>query len=250
MTSLSNFTHSSFLIYQELAKLGPPFFSYNNNGILALRSGIKNPYFNFLLIKDENTHFWNKAIHFFDCPFECTFERNNRFFIKICESLGLTFGENTTSMELCLETFHLQPAIDQNISIQHVKNEADIRQWINITALGFRLSKSYIKDFFYPIFKSHNKKFKFSICFFNQVPSTASLFFLDPPYSTIFSLATRPQFRNQGLAHKLLTEEFISIRNKGILNCTVQASSQGNTLYKKLGFQENQELSTYILMPI
>jgi len=175
--SLNDFTYSSFLIYQELAKIGHPFVAYNNKDIWALRSGIKNPYFNFLLIKNESTSYWSEAINFFDCPFECTFERDNHFFIERCESLGLTFGENSAGMELHLETFHFQSSTDNNISIQQVKNEVDIRQWINITALGFRLSKSHIKDFFYPIFKSHNKKFKFSICFFNQIPSAASVFF-------------------------------------------------------------------------
>jgi len=47
---LDPFTHSSLLIYQALSELGPPFVSYEDENMWAMRSGIENPYFNFLLI--------------------------------------------------------------------------------------------------------------------------------------------------------------------------------------------------------
>jgi len=85
--------------------------------------------------------------------------------------------------------------------------------------------------------------------FFQSNPFGSKRIFLDPPYSTIFSLATRPQFRKKGLAHHLLKQELTCIKNRGILNCVVQSSSQGKNLYKKLKFQETKELSTYIFIP-
>ena len=248
--SEEDLTVSSLQIYRTIAKLGNQFSFYSDKGFWALKTSIKNPYFNFLLIKNEKHLSLESAVNFFDpFPFECTFDSTNQFLIKQCKTFGLIFAESTLRMSLNLLDALIKIPINTNASTQQVKSETEMRQWINITALSFRLSTSYIKDFFYPIFLSSHKNFKFSLCFYNGMPSAASSLFIRPPYSTIFSLATRPQFRKKGLASQLLQEELSFIKSIGILHCTVQAALLGKNIYKKLGFQATQELTTYIFLP-
>ncbi|OJW51120.1 MAG: hypothetical protein BGO67_12385 [Alphaproteobacteria bacterium 41-28] len=247
---LNDSTGFSRLIYQEFADLGGAFLSYENSNLWALKSGIENPYFNFLLIKNQNSFECEKAVSFFESlPFECTIERNNLFLIQKLKEDGLTFGENTTRMILNLNDFDINSLPTPKISIKEAKSETDIRHWINVTALSFRLSKSYIKKFFYPLFISSHKKFKVSLCFFENVPVAASLLFLAPPYATIFALSTRPQFRKLGLAYHLLQRELTIAKDMNVLHCTVQATSLGQAVYKRLGFNVTQELTTFIFEP-
>src|SRR5690606_19403104 len=119
----------------------------------------------------------------------------------------------------------------------------------NITALGFRLSKKYIKDFFIPIYASNDKNFRFSLYVLNNMPVAACLVFLSPPHSSIFSLATLPKFRNKGIAFSLLQHELSFAKNENVSKCAVQATPLGKNVYKMLGFEEILELSTYIFLP-
>lgn len=247
---LDPFTHSSLPLLKSLSEQGVPFTAYENESLWALKSGIGNPYFNFLLIKENSSSSIEEALNFFDpLPFECTFASNDKNRLDQCEKLGLILGEKTVGMRLCLENF--ENTLNQNkiISVHQVNNESDLRQWINITSLGFKLSRNYIKAFAYPILSTGNKKFHFALGFVNGLPAATSLVFLDPPYASVFSLVTLPRYRKMELAPYLLQESLSLAKEMNITSCTVESYTFTKKEYEKMGFQETQELLTYISVP-
>jgi len=201
-------------------------------------------------IKEGTSPPIEKAINFFDhLPFECTFDSKNKNLINDCERLGLTFGEKTVGMHLNLNNFKNALRQNKSVSIQKVNNECHLRQWVNITSLGFKLSKNYIKAFIYPIFSSGNKKFHFSLGLVNDLPAAASLVFLDPPLASVFSLVTLPRYREMGLVPYLLQESLSLAKTMNITDCMAQDYIFTKKGYEKMGFQETQELSTYVYIP-
>jgi hypothetical protein len=146
------FTHSSYLIYQALSELKQPYISHHGKDQWALKSGVDNPYFNFLLLKENSDSSLEKAKNFFGpLPFECTFDKRKKDLINKCVNLGFVFGENTTGFVLNFEDFKDEPLLHKDVIIQSVNNESHIKNWCNIVSLCFGLSKNYIKSFFLSI---------------------------------------------------------------------------------------------------
>ncbi len=244
------FIHSSFLIYQALSELKNPFVFHEDENQWALKSGVENPYFNFLVLKESSDSSFEKAKNFFDSlPFECTFNSRDKDLIDKCVNSEFIFGEDITGFVLDFEDFNDEFAPHKDIVIQRVNSDSLIKNWNNVVALCFGLSKNYVKSFFYPLYASGHPQFNFSLGFLNGLPATASLIFVNPPVSSIFCLATLPRFRNKGITSSLLQEELSLARMKKALTCTVQASFLGKTIYKKLGFKKEKELATYIYLP-
>lgn len=250
MTSplLDPFTHSSLLIYRTLSEIGNPFISSENNSYFALKSGILNPYFNFFLIKEARPSVEQAFPFFADIPFEITFERKDSTLVDECKKAGLKHGEDTTGLILHMNEFISKEINEENILIECVESTRSFEKWCNITALGFKLSKEFIKEFFLPVLLSNTKNFKFLLCYHNGIPASAILLFLKPPYASIFSLATRSKFQALGIASFLLRETLAFAKERKVLQTTVQASAEGKSVYKKIGFQEVCELSTYLLV--
>lgn len=73
------------------------------------------------------------------------------------------------------------------------------------------------------------------MCFYNICPS---LFNLDGKIALITDMYTVPEYRNKGLAYKLLNNIMEHAKKMGYTKVTLNATESGRRLYEKYGFKD------------
>lgn len=162
----------------------------------------------------------------------------------------LTFDEHALHSTLLEEVPGLYFNLEKNLPpaiisplliINEVSAKDNLSTWVQAIREGFPTAdagEAYRKlnaDLLtHPEKKSRLKHF---IAFYEGQLATAATLFLSPSGVMLHNLATRNDFRKQGLGTALTLHMMHIAKKLGHRNCFLDSSSEGLNLYQKLGFK-------------
>lgn len=130
-----------------------------------------------------------------------------------------------------------------NFTVEIVNNEESLRQWSKTVSKVFNLKI----DFDLIKFLSSESEVKLYLANFKGETVSTLMLFLSSGVAGLHAVSTLPEYRSKGFALRIsgaaLTDAFKIGYNVGVL----QASSLGEKVYRKLGFQKYCDIISYTL---
>jgi GNAT superfamily N-acetyltransferase len=170
---------------------------------------------------------------------------------KVYETLlahGLTFRESfATEMAINLSSLPKALPIHPDLKIIQVVDECTLRQWIQVACIGFRIDEKFEKvwhDFF--VDAIFNPQFRTYLALLDGKPVGTSQLFLSEGVAGIYNVTCIPEARGRGIGSAVTLAPLREARRMGYRVGVLQASKQGYSVYRRLGFQEFGKLSVYL----
>jgi len=161
---------------------------------------------------------------------------------------GLTFKESfATEMAVDLSQLPMDLPPHPGLRIVPVEDECTLRQWIHIASVGFRISEKFEKvwyDFF--IDSIFIPQFRTYLALLNGKPVGTSQLFLSEGVAGIYNVTCLPEARGLGIGSAVTLAPLLDAREMGYRIGILQASKQGYSVYRRLGFQDFGNLSLYL----
>ena len=128
-----------------------------------------------------------------------------------------------------------------NLDIKHIKSKEDVLRWIDIASKSFRyeIDKNVISK----IVK--NKDISLLLGYKNGVAVTTALLYENSSVIGVHMVGVPKEYRKQGIAQNMMNKIINFSKQKNIHIMTLQASTLGLGIYKRLGFRENFILKNY-----
>jgi GNAT superfamily N-acetyltransferase len=147
-------------------------------------------------------------------------------------------------MSLNLKT-HNPVLHSYDIDVRKVDTPQLFQQWLPTAAEGLEIDSQAIEDFVVPLIKEAGT-IPF-LAFDKGEPAATSMVYCDHNTSTagLYFLCTRPAFRKKGLGSAVTEACLQTAKHAGIIHAVLYASSMGQSMYEKLGFQTSQMLYEY-----
>ena len=146
-------------------------------------------------------------------------------------------------MALNLSKLKLSTKVNTNLIVKKVKNEEELRNWSKIVSEVFHIKVDndlleYLRV---------QSEVAFYIGFYNNICVSALLLYLIPEVAGLHAVSTLPDYRNNNFALTMSNKALLDARTLGYEYGVLQASSMGQFVYKKLGFEKYCDIITYSL---
>ena len=198
------------------------------------------------LIKDALTHFKSLNIKSLSWLIQEQVQQNQ---IKTqLEAQGLTFRESfATEMAVDLMCLPAKAQAPNSLQIVPVENGATLRKWIHVASIGFGVSHD-VENVWYDFFEtvSWERPFYTYLAFLNGEPVGTSQLFTSAGVAGIYNVTCLPQARGQGIGAAITLAPLLDACEMGYRVGVLQASSMGNKVYQRLGFEDFGKLSVYL----
>ncbi|RPI01183.1 MAG: N-acetyltransferase [Ignavibacteriae bacterium] len=170
---------------------------------------------------------------------------------KINEALlahGLTFRDSfATEMAVDLSLLPDDPPTHPDLRIVPVDDEYALKQWIHGACIGFRINEKFEKvwyDFF--VGAIFNPQFRTYLALLDGKPVGTSQLFLSEGVAGIYNVSCIPEARGQGIGSAITLAPLLEARRMRYRIGILQASQQGYSVYRRLGFQDFGNLSLHL----
>jgi GNAT superfamily N-acetyltransferase len=161
---------------------------------------------------------------------------------------GLTFRESyATEMAVNLSTLPEEQPIHPDLRIVPVVDGYALRQWIHVASIGFKIGEKFEQvwyDFFVDAIFS--PQFRTYLALLDGKPVGTSQLFLSEGVAGIYNVTCIPEVRGQGIGSAVTLAPLLKARELGYRIGILQASKQGYSVYRRLGFQDFGNLSLYL----
>lgn len=135
-------------------------------------------------------------------------------------------------------------SIDRNdLIIEKVDNETSLNQWSKIVSLVFGLNV----DFDFLKFICLQEQVQFYLGKFEGNSVSTLMLYLSSGVAGLHAVSTLPNYRNKGFGLTISHDALIDAFNMGYRVGVLQASSLGERVYRKLGFQKYCDIISYSL---
>ncbi len=141
------------------------------------------------------------------------------------------------------------PPLPHGLTVQHVSDVETLWEW----CLAFKLASgtsSTVSETLFRIEASlgpgQNPARRLYIGFMREKPVATSLVFLGAGVAGLYSVATTPELRQQGIGRAMTLVPLLEARAMGYRIGTLHATEMGLRVYHRLGFQEYCRLSRYL----
>jgi len=135
-------------------------------------------------------------------------------------------------------------AIDRNdLIVEKVDNETSLKQWSEIVSLVFGLNV----DFDFLRFMCLQEHVQFYLGKFEGKPVSTLMLYLSSGVAGLHAVSTLPEYRNKGFSLTISRAALIDAFEMGHRVGVLQASSLGERVYRKLGFQKYCDIISYAL---
>lgn len=158
---------------------------------------------------------------------------------KIFKTLEYERREISVAMILPLDNLILksQPDISENIQIK--ENSAHLEQWMVplISAFGstFNTAEEYAKTHEQAL-KNNINLYHYSL-YQNDQPIASMTLSLNNNIARIDDVGTLPEFQGRGYATQLMQHALLEAKKLGAVDCFLEASESGLSIYQQLGFK-------------
>jgi GNAT superfamily N-acetyltransferase len=168
---------------------------------------------------------------------------------SLLEQHGLQPAGEVPGMAIDLDLMDARPETLANFAIQKVSNLEMQTLWARIAAVGTGFPddavhamarlEATLTD---PEYKAQHRY----IGLLNGTPVATSALVLDSGVAGIYAVATIPEARRQGIGRIMTLMPLLEARQIGYRVGTLQASSMGYPIYKKMGFREVCKYNLYL----
>jgi GNAT superfamily N-acetyltransferase len=163
---------------------------------------------------------------------------------------GWSKDEDLPSMILDLRKVNIPAKSPDGLTIQQVENEEMFKQHVDITIAGFEFAEPLARHLSGLDFGDrflHDPDIYYYVGYVQGKPVAISILLLDAGIAGLYSVATIPSMRRQGLATAMILAALRQARDRGYHIAALQASEMGAPVYRRLGFQDHFTLISYKL---
>ncbi len=129
------------------------------------------------------------------------------------------------------------------LTIYVVQDEASLHQWIEVVNVGLFGGRELDKRLILNLIEE--KDIAFFLGILNGKPVATSMLFLSSGVAGLYLISTLAQFRGQGIGKAMTLVPLQLAQREGYKLGILQATSMGELVYQKLGFQELFEFGLY-----
>ncbi|MFX1377637.1 MAG: GNAT family N-acetyltransferase [Promethearchaeota archaeon] len=159
------------------------------------------------------------------------------------EKFGFSNVYHQVGMAVKLDKLKRGQNIENDLMIEKVVDEKSLIQWSGVVSKVFDLSI----DIEHLKFIQLQKEAHFYLGKFNKLPVSTLLLYLSSGVAGLHAVSTLPNYRNQGFGLTISRTALIDAYNMGYYVGVLQASSLGERVYRKLGFQKYCDIISYAL---
>jgi ribosomal protein S18 acetylase RimI-like enzyme len=167
---------------------------------------------------------------------------------KVLLAHGLTFSDAfATEMAVDLSLLPDGLPTHPGLRIVAVDGEHQLKQWIHVASIGFRIDERFEKawfDFFAEAI--FDRRFHTYLALLDGKPVATSQLFLSEGVAGIYNVSCIPDARGQGIGSIVTLAPLLEARQQGYRIGILQASKGGYNAYRRLGFQDYGKLSVYL----
>ncbi len=161
---------------------------------------------------------------------------------------GLIFREAfATEMAIDLSLISENTIRHPQLEIIPVRDESTLQEWIHVASRGFKIDKTcepVWQDLFADtIFCPRYRTF---LALLDGKPVGTSQIFLSAGVAGIYNITVIPEARSRGIGSSIVLAVLLAARNLGYRISVLQASRQGYSVYRRIGFQDAGKLSVYL----
>jgi hypothetical protein len=161
------------------------------------------------------------------------------------EQFGFTKAFSWPGMSITIGEMNSQFQVSDDFIINEVKNMDSLNQWSDIINTGmFGYGFEGVN-----LFKNllGKKDIKLFLGFFNDLPVSTSLMYLNSGVAGLFLISTLPDFRRRGFGIQLTLAPVKKAFEYGYEYAGLFATSSGERIYKKIGFHKICDFDIYYL---
>ena len=129
------------------------------------------------------------------------------------------------------------------LNIEIADNTESLKQWFTVVSSVFGIKI----DFELLDFLMLENEVKFYVGWYEEKPVTSLMLFLSSGVAGLHAVSTLPEYRNKGLALTISRSALVDALKMGYRVGVLQASNQGERIYKILGFTKYCDIKTYEL---
>ena len=149
-------------------------------------------------------------------------------------------GLSRSGLALDLHGAQLELDVPDGFTIEAVGDSKSLRDWIGLATEGvWVLEEEYVERF------AATPAVTLFIGKIDGEPVGVSMLFLSAGVAGIYLVAVLPRFRGRGIGSSLTLTPLVRARNTGYRVAVLQASEQGEAMYRRLGFKEYCRFECY-----
>jgi GNAT superfamily N-acetyltransferase len=162
-------------------------------------------------------------------------------------SAGFTPADDLPMMAIDLQSMRMEPT-PPNVTIKQVEREDELRAWSRILTEAFSLAGTApysFEELEHSLgLESEGRRYRF-IAYLHDQPVATSALFADVGVAGIYSVATLPEARRQGIGAAITRAPLLHARALGYRIGTLQATAMGQPVYHRLGFEDIAPFKIY-----
>lgn len=165
---------------------------------------------------------------------------------------GFVYPEGMPGMAVDLATLQPEPVSPSDLTIEVVRDKATLRQWVEPFYRGFGGHAGFgghdVRDTTVALFDGlgYELPLRSYLGWLDGQPVATSQLFLGTGVAGIYSVATTPEARGQGIGRAMTLAPLLEARTLGYQQGVLVASPMGEKVYRRLGFQEYCQVRNYL----
>ncbi|MFX1329246.1 MAG: GNAT family N-acetyltransferase [Promethearchaeota archaeon] len=165
---------------------------------------------------------------------------------NLLEKYGFSNVYQQAGMAVELKNIENIDITENELIVELVNNEDSLAQWSNIASNVFSLRM----DFEFLKFLFRLERFFFYLGKFKEEFVSALLLYMSSGVVGLHAVATLSNYRNKGFGLTISRKALLDAFKKGYKVGVLQASSLGEKIYRKLGFQKYCDIISYSLIDV
>lgn len=161
---------------------------------------------------------------------------------------GFMHSADAAGMAIDIDTIDDGGKFPEGLSIEKVRDTETLKTWCRITVTGFGLPPFAIASFHRWFTRELKEKrpLQFYLGLWRGHPVATSMSFCAEGVAGLYFIAVVEAARGRGIGTAMTLALLHEARRAGYRAATLQASSMGEPVYKKLGFREYSRIGSYI----
>jgi len=162
---------------------------------------------------------------------------------KILEKFGFSNVYQQAGMAVELKDLEKKEINTNELMIKKVDNEESLKQWSEVVSQVFGIKVDFdLLQFLYLLEELH-----FYLGEFEGKAVSTLMLYLSSGVAGLHAVSTLPKYRNHGFGLAISRSALLDASDMGYYVGVLQASSLGERVYRKLGFQKYCEIISYVL---
>ncbi len=161
---------------------------------------------------------------------------------------GFTFEGDKPSMTIDLKRL-TTPAPPAKLLIRKVESDEDLQAFMLVTKRAFGVSDrdhGIFLDILRSLGVGGRSRYECYLGILNGQPVATSMLFRTEGVAGVYWVGTVPEGRGKGIGTQMTMEPLIDARTAGLDIATLQATSMGEPVYRRIGFEDCFRFGVYV----